>query len=156
MTVITGYRDYDSNEMVDTDFTPFDMMRVNLVYKEKSKVQELRLASLETQSELKWICGLYHFDNESYDQQTNYYRAGMAGKSNNPFNTGTGTVLIDTKNQNSGYALFGQSTYRFFEELDFTVGVRYEHEDLETDSKAFKTPDGGFNNPDRTRSNRVK
>ena len=45
---ITGYRDYQVDEMIDADFSPFDMTRMNYVQEDKSFTQELRLVSPES------------------------------------------------------------------------------------------------------------
>jgi iron complex outermembrane receptor protein len=143
VTSITAYRDYDSDEKIDSDFSPYDMKRTFLLEKEETVTQEFRIASPEQARTLKWIGGIYGFHIDAQERQTNVFRAAMAGSPANPFGTGTGARTIDTGNENNGYALFGQVSRTFFGDLELTFGLRYEYEKAETKSATYDTPDGG-------------
>ena len=140
-TFITGYRDFDNEDMIDSDFSPIDMARMEL--KEHSFSQEIRLASAESQYSFDWLIGLYYFNIEADDNITNYFRPAMAGSPSNPFSPGTGARLTETSGTNEGAALFGQITYPVRQTLDLTLGMRYEYENDEMDAAIRNIPDSG-------------
>ena len=144
LTSITGYRDYDNDEMIDTDFSPLDMTRMRYVMDEKTFSQEVRLASPEDDHSLQWLTGLSYFHTDSENKATTFYRPAMAQNPANPFQPGTGSRLKTTKSSNEGMAVFGQATYPLLEKLDLTVGLRYEYERAEMDAALFDTPEGGI------------
>ncbi len=142
-TSITGYRDYYSKEEIDADFSPLDMMRKELIIKDRPFSQELRFASPDDAGDLKWLTGAYFFHCDVENDYTNFYRSGMARSSSNPFNPGTGRRLFQAEKLNWGGALFGQATYTFFGQLDFTLGLRADYEEAEIDAELRDTPEGG-------------
>ncbi|WP_319524342.1 TonB-dependent receptor [uncultured Desulfosarcina sp.] len=138
---ITGHRDYRVDEMVDSDFSPLDMTRLHYVQEDKSFTQELRLVSPESDDMLQWLAGLYYFSNDAENRTTNYFRSAMVGNPNNPFGTDTGNRLIISDGTTEGMAVFGQGTYRFLEQFDFTLGLRYEYQDAEMNWTQENSPD---------------
>jgi iron complex outermembrane receptor protein len=140
---ITGYRDYEVDEMLDADFSPFDMTRMNYIQEDKSFTQELRLVSPEA-DRLQWLAGLYYFHNDAENHSTTFYRPAMAGNPNNPFGTGTGNRLNISDGTNEGVAVFGQGTYRFWEHYDLTLGLRYEYQEAEMKWTQTDSPDHGL------------
>ena len=140
---ITGYRDYAVEEMIDSDFSKFDMTRLGYVQEDKSITQELRLVSPESDNGLQWLTGLYFFSNDAENRTTNYFRSAMAGNANNPFGTDTGYRLIISDGTTEGMAVFGQGTYRFLENFDLTLGLRYEHQSAEMSWTQINSPDHG-------------
>jgi iron complex outermembrane receptor protein len=139
---ITGYRDYEVDEMIDADFSPFDMTRMNYVQEDRSFTQELRLVSPES-DRLQWLAGLYYFQNDAENHSTTDYRSAMAGNPNNPFGTDTGNRLNISDGTNEGVAVFGQGIYRFWEKYDLTLGLRYEYQDAEMKWTQKDSPDQG-------------
>lgn len=140
---ISGYRDYQVDELLDSDFSPLDMTRMNYVQDDKSLTQELRLASPESEDSLQWLAGLYFFINDSENQTTTGYRSDMAGNPNNPYGIDTGKRFNFSDGINEGVAVFGQGTCRFQEQFDFTLGLRYEYQDSEMKWKQKDSPDHG-------------
>jgi iron complex outermembrane receptor protein len=143
LTAISGYRDFDSEDFIDSDFSSLDAARMQYRIKERSFSQELRLTSTEKQGGAAWLAGLYYFHIDENKARTNYYRSAMAGSPGNPFRPGTGARLTDTDGLNEGAALFGQVTYPIRKTLDLTLGLRYEVENAEMDAAIHDTPDGG-------------
>lgn len=140
LTSITGYRDFDNKDMVDSDFSPLDMAHMKKVLKECSFSQEIRLASAEDQYSFNWLIGLYYFNIEADDNITNYFRPAMANSPANPFSPGTGARLTETHGENEGVALFGQITYPIRQTLDLSLGMRYEYESAEMDAAIRNMP----------------
>lgn len=142
LTWITGYRDYRDKESLDSDFSSFDMTRLNYDQDEKSFTQEIRLSSSGTRN-IDWLAGIYYFYNDSENKQESLFRSGMAGNPNNPFGMGTGSRLLDSEGENKGAALFGQMVLALPAHLELTAGLRYEREKASMDRTMINTPDQG-------------
>lgn len=132
---ITGYRDFDSDEDIDADFSPLDVMRKRYVQRDSDFSQEFRLSSPEGNDPFKWLVGTYVFNLDSQTEVTN--RMGVAHASPGM------KVVFDTDRRNTGAAGFGQGTYTFFDKLDLTLGLRYEYEHAEAVADQLNTPAGG-------------
>ena len=143
LTAISGYRDFDNEDWIDSDFSPLDAARMRNCITERTFSQELRLASAENQDGITWLTGGYYFYIDENKKRTNYYRSAMAGSPSNPFRPGTGERLTDTDGLNEGAAAFGQFTYPIRNTLELTLGLRYEFENAEMDAAVHDTPDGG-------------
>ncbi len=143
LTSITGYRDFDDEDMVDSDFSPLDMARMKKELKEHSFSQEIRLASSAEKYSFEWLIGLYYFNIDADDHITNYFRPAMAKSPSNPFTPGTGARLTGADGSNEGAALFGQMSWPVGKTLDLTLGMRYEYESAEMDALIRDTPDNG-------------
>lgn len=142
LTSITGYRDYQVDELLDADFTPLDMIRMNYVQEDKDITQELRLLSQESER-FQWLTGLYFFSNDAENRSTTEYRSAMAGNASNPFGSDTGSRLSISDGNTEGAAAFGQGTWHFAEQFDFTFGLRYEYRDAEMEWSQKDSPTHG-------------
>ena len=143
LTAVTGYRDYATDERMDSDFSPLDMTRMHYLRNEQTISQEIRLVSPENSSSLQWVAGLYFFHLDGKLDSTNIYRSGMIGHSQNPFSTSTGEKLVDTESENQGAAVFGQTTWSINQRFDLTLGMRYEYEESEMEMKTVLVPTTG-------------
>ncbi len=143
VTSITGYRDYDNEDLVDSDFSPLDAARMKYVLQERTFSQEIRIVSPEKQTGPKWLAGIYYFHINSDKERTNYFRSAMANSRSNPFAPGTGARMTQTNGTNYGQAMFGQITWPVLEAIDITTGLRYEVEEAQMDATIFDTPQGG-------------
>ncbi len=143
LTSITGFRTYDNEEMIDTDFSPLDMARMRYVIDEKNFSQEIRLASPERSRSFQWLTGVSYFYTDSQNKATTYYRPAMAGSPANPFRPLTDERLKATESNNEGIAVFGQATCPLLEKLDLTMGLRYEYEQAAMDAAITDSPEGG-------------
>ncbi|PIE68747.1 MAG: TonB-dependent receptor [Deltaproteobacteria bacterium] len=131
LTSITGYRDYQTDESLDADFTLLDMLRMDYMQKDTNLTQEFRLASSESEADLQWLAGVYFFHNKAENHSTTHYRSVMTGNPRNPFGANTGSRLDISDGTNKGAAVFGQATCSFANKFDLTLGIRYEYEDAE-------------------------
>ena len=142
-TSITGYRDFNNEDFIDSDFSPLDATRMKYVMEERTFSQELRIASPDDKTGAQWLAGIYYFHINSDKERANYYQSAMAASPSNPFAPGTGARMTRSKGTNFGEAIFGQITWPVFNTLDVTTGLRYEVEDAQMDATVFHTPDGG-------------
>jgi len=143
VTSVTGYRDFNNEDVIDSDFSPLDAARMKYVLQERTFSHELRIASPDDKTGPQWLAGIYYFYIDSDKERTNYYQSAMANSPSNPFSPGTGARMTQSKGTNSGEALFGQITWPVSKTLDITTGLRYEMEDAQMDATVFYTPAGG-------------
>jgi iron complex outermembrane receptor protein len=146
-TAISGYRDYDNEDLIDSDFSPMDAARMKYRITERTFSQELRLASDEDRGSARWLAGLYYFHIDSGKERTNYFDTAMARSPKNPFSPVTGNRMTDIDGVNEGAALFGQFSRSIRETVDLTLGLRYEFENARMDATVTDTPDGGLPSP---------
>jgi iron complex outermembrane receptor protein len=120
LTSITGFRHVKSDSAQDSIGLPAGYFLSYLSAAEKSDFfsQELRLASLPDSGPLTWVVGLY-FLKDSVNRIEGYDR-DFKGQTSKPiWNQDARTTSI------SGFA---QGTYKLTDQLNFTAGARYTHD----------------------------
>ncbi len=125
LTSISGYKDYTSDFLFNTDGTEIDVTRSNFKYDSEQFSQELRLAS-DPQQGLRWILGAFYFD----EQKTG--GLGLVRASLVPARS----FIIPSKNDTKAWAIFGEMSYDLTERFTLTAGVRYNDEEKD-DFSAF-------------------
>ena len=90
---------------------------------------ETRLAS-PADSTLQWVAGLYYFTEEVNREESFLTRFSLL-----PIAGGDVTFFQDVDSMT--YAVFGQATYPFTDQLSATLGLRYSHDDKEADQVAI-------------------
>ena len=85
--------------------------------------QEFRLSSSSKDSPFQWLAGVYGFSEEVE------VNAGFYGMSK------------DTDYDTKGYAVFGQTTYTFFDRLHLTAGLRFDQQNSDGTQKSNTVPD---------------
>lgn len=118
---ITSYRFLEASGARDADNTPLKIVHTTFVTKDKQFSQEFQLAGTSFDGRLKWVGGLYYFDQNAEDTAGIFLPVG-------DINLG-GPVEITSK------AAFAQATYGITEKLNITLGLRY------TDERKKYTPD---------------
>ena len=114
MKSITGYRDLDAEFARDSDASPLNVVHFYDAFMVSQFSQELQLSGKTEDDKLKWIVGLYYFDEDGFNQNIlNFTIANFDSK--NDFTT-------------TSSALYAQGTYSLTEKLDMTLGVRYSDE----------------------------
>lgn len=122
-----NYRIYE--DPIDGDFSPLDIVSIINDYgKDWNKVQvwtqEMRLSSLQNDSDFSWTLGLFGFVKDDPVRQGTYFGADAA-----VFGAEPNMTLISTnQGASSGGALFGQGTYPIRDNLDLTLGMRFDVE----------------------------
>lgn len=134
----SNYRYYTSP--IDADFSPIDGVSIINNYgpaynKVKVGTQEFRFSSPASQSNFKWVGGLYGFRENNPVKQGTYFGddAALTGSPMADF-----TSIATNNEKLYGAAIFGQATYTFSNNLDVTIGLRYddEHDDLDIEGES--------------------
>jgi len=140
----TGIVSWNTDDLTDLDYTPLPLIRRQNDEEATQFTQEVRLASaanapvrLSDAAALRWQAGVFFFT-QNYDQ--------LAVNSFSPFvlsplvplpvdQTSPQAALDDT-----GLGLYGQGTLTFADDLDVTVGARFDHEQKDAQLDTFFTP----------------
>ncbi|SHG56795.1 TonB-dependent receptor [Pedobacter caeni] len=130
-TSVSAYIDwhaYYEGRGVDYDFSPLDALSNAPDQRQHVFSQEIRFTSPSaSKSRLKWVAGAYGFTQNTRIDAITFFGPDYVlldpKATNAPFmNTSF------SKGNNKGYAFFGQATYAITNKLDFTAGIRYDHE----------------------------
>jgi iron complex outermembrane receptor protein len=121
MKSITGYREFDFESRRDADHTPGNLLATWDTFEHQQVSQELQFSGRQLQDRLKWLLGLYYFQEEGFNLS--------------PVVTAVGAFRVEGDYDNDSLAAFFQGTYDVTDRLAFTFGVRYTE-----DTKRF-TPD---------------
>ena len=127
LTSISGYEDFDTESLTDSDNTPLEVARGHTKAKSKQWTQEFRLASPK-EDKISWVAGLYYFD-ETVDSDAATARLpngtvlAVAGSS-------APTTYADAiyNHKAKSYAVFGSTRVAFTDDLETTFGLRWSTE----------------------------
>jgi iron complex outermembrane recepter protein len=117
LTSISGWKDYKSDFLFNTDGTEVDITRSNFKYDSEQLSQELRLASTGD-GRLRWLVGAYYFD-EDKTGGLGLVRASLVPAR---------SFIIPSESQTEAWALFGEVSYDLTDQLRLTAGLRYSDE----------------------------
>lgn len=120
LTSITGVQTVERLQSEDTDAGPFPLLQPTFAAETDTLTQELRLAS-ET-SNLRWLFGLYYFDNEVNGR----YDLDLTNLDFVYFD-------VDYTQVTESLAFFGQVEYDLTSQWTFIFGARMAGEDKELD-----------------------
>lgn len=121
---ITAYREFDGEVVFDQDGTPIPAVSANITQEGDSFSQELQLLSAPD-SAVNWIVGGYYFkDNQAY--------APLALAN---------IYSIDSSQETTSLAAFGQATYEFLPATNVTAGIRYTEDERSAKGRRL-TPAG--------------
>ena len=109
--------------------------------------QEFRINSTNKESKFQYVAGLFGFKQVGYEPTTNL------AFENAPNNF----TVFRNRSNNSGYAAFGEVSYKVLEKLKITAGARYDIEERQATFNGFGDASfvgGVFTqiNPDQTKS----
>jgi len=110
---ITTRNAFETDFKNDGEFGPLPMGDQVFYFDNTTWSQELRLMSSKDTSPWQWLAGLYYFEDK------NNTLAEFFGQSRK------------TRFDSRGYALFGQTTYTFFDRLHLTAGLRFDYLDVD-------------------------
>lgn len=121
LSSVSGYREWDSDFLFNTDGTEVEITRSTFIYDSQQYSSELRLAGEHDWG--NWLVGAYWFDEDKFGA-LGLVRAGftpptvLSPRSFNFLADGDGRAT----------AFFGEVTYRFNDQWRLTAGLRYSDE----------------------------
>jgi len=172
LTSVSAFRSFDTFDLIDGDFTNVPIFARTNDAAQSSFSQEFRLSG-ELDNGANWVGGAYYFGQEiksftstdALGQFNNYVLAtnsdlaalvggvaqvvagsgGLLPPPSNPYNDGT-FARNDFKQDQDGYAVFGQIDFPLGDNFELTVGARYTDETKKvtgmfTDSSTGPAPD---------------
>jgi iron complex outermembrane recepter protein len=136
LTSVTGYSEYELDELCDCDFTGGSVIVAGLLETYDQFSQELRLSS-GTDQRLSWIAGLFYqdYDLEAPDFVLIPSDSIIVPLVNQLAGPGAGNAMANTANprifeQSSElFAVFAQVSYELTDALRLTAGGRWSTED---------------------------
>ena len=122
-----NWHEYYEGRGVDYDFSPLDALSTAPDQRQHIFAQEIRLSSPSASAnKLKWVAGAYGFTQNLHMITPTFY--GPDYVQFDPTSGAPFTTIGNSHGNNKGYAFFGQATYSLTNQLDFTAGIRYDHE----------------------------
>ena len=112
LTSITGITDYERQFAIDLDATTATLPATKLTLDNRSVSQEIRLASDDPSSRIKWLGGIYTYKEDS----------DIAFSISPFFKTTSRSTTIDQ----TGKAIFGQAEFALNKQWRISAGGRYE------------------------------
>lgn len=129
---ITAYRDMDAFSARDADNTPFQIFHTQDPFEHEQWSQEFQFSGLAMDGTLKWLVGLYYFEEEADNPNPVQFPL--------PF---VGAFISGGQTDNDNYAVFGQATWDVTDQLHLTFGLRFTDETKRFSPYSF-IPPGGF------------
>ena len=129
---ITAYRDMDAYSARDADNTEFQVFHTQDTFKHEQLSQEFQFSGLTLDSSLKWLLGLYYFEEAA--NNPNPVQLPV------PF---VGSFISGGQTDNDNFAVFGQATWDITDQLHLTFGLRFTDETKRFSPYSF-IPDGRF------------
>lgn len=125
LTSVTGWKDYDSDFLFNTDGTEIDITRSNFKYKTDQLSEELRL-NIDVSDRWNLVVGGFLF---SEDKEGGL---GLVRASLNPQRS----FIIPSENEADAWAVFAEGNFQLTDRLNLIAGVRYSEEEKD-DFSAF-------------------
>lgn len=121
LTSISGYREWDSDFLFNTDGTEIEITRSTFIYDSTQYSTELRLAGEHDWG--NWLVGAYYFDEDKFGG-LGLVRAGFTP----PTVLSPRSFIFLADGKGRATALFGQAHYKLGERWGVTGGLRYSDE----------------------------
>ncbi|MGH1373122.1 MAG: TonB-dependent receptor [Cellvibrionaceae bacterium] len=157
LNFITGYRNFNSNSLVDADFSNVDLLATQNDVESTSFSQEIRLDY--SGDSLNFVVGAYYFQQDldldyeltGGDRLSDFVKPGL-GANGVDYNDFQGLLALKTlgaqvptndvfipgmaaahtaKQEHKSWAIFGQFDYQLTDDVILTAGLRYTEEDKE-------------------------
>jgi iron complex outermembrane receptor protein len=140
-TSISGYRTEDSHHAEDNDRAAERSGDLWSIQDSSTFSQEFRVNS-SNDSALTWTAGIYYFYETGDRDQSRYSDffgpGGLIGPGSPEFQNAVTTFQQSITTDS--YAVFGQATWAFTDQLSVTLGGRYTDETKDYDINAFAVP----------------
>lgn len=155
---VGSYRDFESRETYDSDFTGLDVFDIDLLNTQiQTQTHELRIQGEALNDRLDWLVGVFYSNEDIFSTTTASLGAdfdalagalfgGAAGPAPLALFSGQTPNGVSNTNQftqdSTSFSVFTHNTFALTDNLDFTFGLRYSDESKEG---SFSQP--AINNP---------
>ena len=145
---ITAWMRNELDSFTDNDFSPLYFNNAEVDFYERTATQEFQFLSNDADAKLKWIGGLYFFDQSAWGR---YTIVGQQLQFNPPELGGPiNTLQLNGRIESDSIAGFGEVTYNFTDRTRMTAGLRWTRDTREFDGNnkimfgALADPNEGF------------
>ncbi len=124
---ITSYRDMDTRYEGDDDHSIYTILHAEYVTDQEQLSQEFQLGGVSADNRLEWLAGFFYYEEDAFTRATPdgfEFAAIITGLDVFSF---TAIEQVETES----WAVFGQGTYSFTDQLSMTAGLRYTEDDKE-------------------------
>ncbi len=145
---VGSYRDFESNENYDSDFTGLDVFDIDLLNTQiQTQTHELRIQGEALNDRLSWLVGVFYSNEDIFSTTTASLGAdfdalagALFGGAAGPaplalFSGGVDPSTVSNTNQftqdSTSFSVFTHNTFELTDGLDFTFGLRYSDESKE-------------------------
>ncbi|MEO1019413.1 MAG: TonB-dependent receptor, partial [Pseudomonadota bacterium] len=127
---ISAYRQLSAKSGYSFAPTPYPVAEQELDLDQEQWSQEFQISGT-TAGRFDWIAGLYYFHEDASDRQVVPFFQPVVATGNGDFVRVPGGFSFSTfiSQITDSYAVFGEGTWHFTEQLSATVGARYTHEE---------------------------
>jgi iron complex outermembrane receptor protein len=122
LSSVTGYREWDSDFLFNTDGTEVEVTRSSFVYQSSQVSTELRLAGDYERG--NFIVGAFYIDEDKFGG-LGLVRAGFTP----PLVQAPRSFVFLADGSGQASALFGEATYELTDQWSLTAGIRYNEEE---------------------------
>ncbi|MET0987740.1 MAG: TonB-dependent receptor [Steroidobacteraceae bacterium] len=126
---ITAWMRNELKSFTDNDFSTVYFNNARIDFYERTATQEFQFLSNDADSKLKWIAGLYFFDQKASGK---YSIIGQQ-LAPPPAFVGINTLMLNGWIESNSYAGFGEVTYNFTDATRLTAGLRWTRDEREFD-----------------------
>lgn len=128
---VTAYSWAHRNAFENTDASPFQMLEINYLARQKQFTQEMRLQSNDSDARLKYVLGAYYMDETVKDASTQDVLRDLRPLFPAGFSLADSVAAFSYPytQKTKSYAVFGQADYKLTDRLIATVGLRYSADD---------------------------
>lgn len=133
---VTAYSWAHRNAFENTDSSPFRMLEINYLARQKQFTQELRIQSNDDpDSRLKYVIGAYYMDETVKDASTQDVLRDLRPMFPDGFSLADSVAAFSYPytQKTKSYAAFGQADYKLTDKLIATLGLRYSADDKSFD-----------------------
>ncbi|WP_428623865.1 TonB-dependent receptor [Sedimenticola sp.] len=117
LKTITAYRELESSTGVDNSGMPMVMVDTSFHTVQEQLSQEFQLTGNAFDDRLKWVAGLYYFEEEGVQVDTPVFAEGLV------------QVLGPNNLENEAWAVFTNLDYAITNDWGLTLGLRYTEEE---------------------------
>jgi iron complex outermembrane receptor protein len=132
VTSITGYEDFSTEALSDSDNTPLEISRGYAKGTSKQFSQELRIASPK-EDKVNWVGGFHYFTEDITSDTVAASTTGVPVLDGTL--TGLGYSDAYYTHKTTSYALFGSTTVNYSDKFLTTFGLRWTQESKDLDLK---------------------